>query len=401
MPRLPPTEMKRDVSTDRAYVYWQNRKTYFGKWGSKDAALLFAKWLDQAYATTANISPASSITVVECAELYLEHAEKYYSLDGVPSQEFRNVRAAMASLIELAGSVRAVDFGPRKLAEIQSALSAMRKSGPKSKQLYSRNTINARINRIRRCFRWCASQEHVPDTVVNALWIVPGLSKGRTQARETTPVTPVAISTVQATIPFLSPTVAAMVRVQLLCGMRPQDVCRITTGAIDKSRDIWLYRPLAHKMAHIGQGLVKAIPPQAQAILEPLLRQSADEPLFSPLDSLEHWWQLSRTSGKPTRTTRQRTPYTTASYGKSIVYAIQRAAKSGVVIANWTPNQLRHSIATQLRESLGIEAAQLFLGHAKPDATFIYAESSVTKLMEIARGLTSPLDCSPREPRQR
>lgn len=39
----------------------------------------------------------------------------------------------------------------------------------------------------------------------------------------------------------------------------------------------------------------------------------------------------------------------------------------------WSPNQLRHSGATAIRERYGIEAARTVLGHADPKVTEIYA----------------------------
>ena len=173
----------------------------------------------------------------------------------------------------------------------------------------------------------------------------------------------------------------------------------MTTGAIDRTKEIWLYRPEKHKTSHLGQALVKAVPPAAQKLLLPLLRENPDEPIFSPFESLEYWRSLERkrvVSQKQLkkRRVKARGPYTTASYGKAVVYAIDRASKQAppVKIPHWTVNQLRHSIATQLRESVGIEAAQLFLGHAKPDTTLIYAEKSIAALAEVARQLVSPFD---------
>lgn len=40
----------------------------------------------------------------------------------------------------------------------------------------------------------------------------------------------------------------------------------------------------------------------------------------------------------------------------------------------WSPNQLRHSRATIIRERYGIEAAQVVLGHSDPRVTEIYSE---------------------------
>ena len=397
--------MRHDKATDRAYVYWQKKKKYFGKWCSLEASRAFAKWLSNAYSNPTVTVPHDNLRVVDCVTAYLVHAESYYSENGVRTQEFLNVHAAMQTLIWHSGTLRAIDFGPRKLAEIQTQLAEETKPAETdsnrghSEPKYARTTINARIHRIRRCFRWCAAQELIPASVVTALDMVPGLKKGRTSARESEPVLSVPISVVRMTLPFLSPTVGVMVRVQMLCGMRPQDVCGMTSGAIDQTGDIWLYRPSHHKTAYLGQTLVKAIPPAARKLIEPLLRDDPDEPIFSPVEALEYWRSRERKRVVPPkrlakRRARVRTPYTTASYGKAVVYAIDRASKQQppVTIPHWTVNQLRHSIATQLRETVGIEAAQLFLGHAKPDTTLIYAEKSVAALADVARQLVSPFD---------
>jgi len=390
----PPTSMKRDRTTDRAYVRWKNTKIYFGKWASTEAARAFAKWLSDVISQPTIVKPKDRITVTECVEHYMHHALRYYSRDGQPTGEYANVFYAMQSLLRFAGGRHdyAEEFGPRRLIEIQSALASDTNEDGSELKL-ARNTINARIHRIRRCFRWCASQELISAHIVTALDMVQGIPKGRTAARDTSPIDAVDVSVVRATLPFLSPTVSAMARIQMLCGMRPQDICGMTGAGIDRTAAIWLYRPSSHKTAHLGRSLVKAIPPAARFILEPFLRDDASEPLFSPADSLSYWRSLER---KPTTTSKQqagtRRPYTTASYGKSIVYAIGRAEKVGVTIPHWAPNQLRHSIATQLRGTSGIEAAQLFLGHSKPDTTLIYAERSIEAISEIARQLVSPFD---------
>lgn len=41
---------------------------------------------------------------------------------------------------------------------------------------------------------------------------------------------------------------------------------------------------------------------------------------------------------------------------------------------HWTPLQIRHTVATKVRKTHGLEGAQAFLGHSSIDATQIYAE---------------------------
>jgi len=393
----PPSVLKCDKGSNRAYVFWKNRKIYFGKWGSNDSKRKFALWLNEVYSNPVAPSTKDKITVFECIDLYLEHAARYYSKDGVPSQEFRNVSAAMETLFQFCDGVKACDFGPRKLIEIQTSLardSILDDEGKPVRRRYARNTINARIHRIRRCFRWCASQEFIDAGLVTSLDMVSGIPKGRTDTRETDPVDSVPVEVVKQTIPFLSPVVSAMVRVQFLCGMRPQDVCGMTGLAIDTSPEIWVYRPVEHKTRYLGRDLVKTIPAAAQRILSGFFRADPLEPIFSPVDSLEFWRSTERKRESKIVVSKPRTAYSTAAYGKSIRYAIARAARATppVKIPHWTPNQLRHSIATHLRGIMGIEASQLFLGHSKPDTTLIYAEASIDRLSEIAAAVVSPFD---------
>lgn len=396
MPRQIPTELKLDKSSNRAFVRFKGRKLYFGDWGTRAAQKAFAKWLLEVIEHPTAPATKDRITVTECVECYLVFAERYYSENGVPTQEFLNVAAAMKVLLQLFGEDLAADFGPKKLKEIQRHLASEKTASddpaiePKLK--YGRKTINSRIDRIRRCFRWCASEELIPADVSIALGTVAGLAAGRGMARESTPVRPVDLQTVQATLKWLSPTVATMIQVQFLCGMRPQDVCGMTTGALDQSGDVWIYRPQHHKNSHRGQQLAKAVPQQAQDLIRPLLRKDPDEPLFSPLDTKRHF----NNAGKKA----VRGPYTTASYGKSIIYAIAKAAKAKVTIPHWSPNQLRHSIGTEVRRTSGIEAAQAYLGHSKPDATLIYAERTEQALRELGRGIVSPLGQEAPEPEQ-
>jgi integrase len=49
----------------------------------------------------------------------------------------------------------------------------------------------------------------------------------------------------------------------------------------------------------------------------------------------------------------------------------------------WSPNQLRHNAATEIRAKFGLEAAQMTLGHATADISQIYAERDLRKAAEV------------------
>ncbi len=49
----------------------------------------------------------------------------------------------------------------------------------------------------------------------------------------------------------------------------------------------------------------------------------------------------------------------------------------------FTPLQLRHTAATRIRKSYGIELARIILGHSTAFTTEIYAEADRVKAMEV------------------
>jgi hypothetical protein len=84
-------------------------------------------------------------------------------------------------------------------------------------------------------FKWAVSEELVAESVYNALTTVRGLERGRSEARETEPVGPVADSVVEAKLPRLTHTVRAMVQVQRLTGARPGEICLMRACDLDMS----------------------------------------------------------------------------------------------------------------------------------------------------------------------
>jgi integrase len=49
----------------------------------------------------------------------------------------------------------------------------------------------------------------------------------------------------------------------------------------------------------------------------------------------------------------------------------------------WSPNQLRHTFATDVRKRFGLEAAQVLLGHSEADTTQLYAERDAERAVAV------------------
>jgi integrase len=297
----------------------------------------------------------------------------------------------------LYGPTLATEFGPLALKAFQRALLDERIAcaDPKAPpRRLSRPYINRALQWVRRLFRWAVGEQLLPPNVLQALQAVDGLKVGRTDAPEPPPVRAIADAVVEATLPHLSTVVADMVRLQRLTGMRPGEVCRMTTGEIDTTGEVWLYQPREHKTAHFGHSRSVPLGPKAQDIVRRYLRQALGEPIFSPraLDAERRHREReeNRTPFTPSRLRRDaeraRKPrrqlndrYTTTNYAQAI-----RRACDDAGVPRWTPNQLRHSKATELRKRFGLDAAGAVLGHSKLETTQIYAERATELGAKVA-----------------
>jgi integrase len=350
--------------------------------------------------------PGGDISVNELVLAYFKHVQNYYrDPDGLPTTEVQNIRMALRWAKNLYGQTEASRFdGP--------ALEAVR--GKMIEAGLCRNRINKDVARLKRMWKWGVSKNLVPVTTFQALSTVEGLRQGRSEAHETDPIGPVAECHVEATLPHMLPQVAAMVRLQLLTGMRPGEVVRLRGIDLDASGEVWLYRPGsdrgrhgAHKTAHKGKDRVVAVGPRAQEVLRPWLRLDLLEYLFQPGEAMASFRAEQRKSRKskvpPSQQNRKKAGprkkpgvvYTVDAYGKSIAKAVGRhnredaevAAKEGREprpVPHWHPNQLRHTRATEVRREFGLEAAQVTLGHARADVTQVYAERDRALAEKIA-----------------
>ena len=283
------------------------------------------------------------------------------------------------------------DFSPLKLKALRQSWIDLRDENGRLR--LCRGTINARMRRITRVFRWAASEELCPASVPQSLAMLPGLRKGRTAARETKPVLPVSDDVVEKTLAQLGGVVADMVRLQRATGMRPSEVCSLRPMDVNRSDDVWLYVPADHKTQHHGRSRTVAIGPNGQAVLSKYLLREASAFCFDPREADEQHRRRRRLrrrtplyAGSGAGGNRKRSPkrrpterYDVDAYRRAIHRGCDRAK-----IERWSPNRLRHSTATQIRREFGLEAAQVVLGHAALGVTQVYAERDFELAKRVA-----------------
>jgi integrase len=386
---------------------------------------ILAEWNTRGRALSIPADPRAETTVNELILAFWPHAEKHYRRpDGSPSNELNDFRLSLLPLKRLYGDTPVAQFGPLALKAVRQAMveGSWLTDKEKAKRLklgqklqYCRGVVNQRVGRIRRMYRWGVENELVAPSVLQGLQAVRGLAKGRSSVRETEPIKPVPQAFVDATLPYMLPPVAAMVRIQLLTGMRPGEAVVMRAIDLDMAGKVWLYRPGsdqgphgAHKTAYRGHGKIVAIGPKAQEIITPFLRPELTAFLFSPRDALADMRVEQRAKRKTKvqpsqQNRRKKSPkvkewYTVKIYGQAIARAVEKADRAAheadksipadhVIVPHWHPHQLRHNAATAIRKEFGLDVARAILGHRSPQITELYAELDVGRAVQVMEKL--------------
>ena len=245
IPRVP--QVSHHKASGQAVVRLGGHDFYLGPWDTPEAKAeydrIVAEWLVGGRRPQGS-DGVDEVTVVEIIAGFWEHAKTYYRQpDGTPSSELKNLRDALRPLRRLYGHTPAAQFGPLALKAVRQAMIT---------QGLCRTSINRRVGRLKHVFKWAAENELVPPAVYHGLQAVAGLKAGRSDARESAPVRPVPEDHVRAVLPHVSRQVGAMIRLQLLTGMRPGEVVAVRGIDLDTTGRVWTYRPQRHKTLHMG-----------------------------------------------------------------------------------------------------------------------------------------------------
>ena len=276
---LPVPTYRLHKPSGKAVVTLCGRDFYLGPWNSPDSRLeydrLVAEWLANSRQLPDAV-PLGELTIVELADAYLQFAEGYYQQVGKPTKEYFAIREVLNLLVSFYGRKRVQKFGPLALKALREQL---------IKKNLVRGSINARMHRLRRAFRWGVEHELVPPAVLQRLCAVAPLKKNRTRAREAAKIRPVPQKNFQTVLPFVSRQVATMIRLQELTGMRPGEVVLLRPVDVDRSRPVWIYIPQRHKTQHHGLSREICLGPQAQEVLKPWLERDPEAFCFSPAEA--------------------------------------------------------------------------------------------------------------------
>ncbi len=336
------------------------RDVYLGKFDSPESQVAYQRTIAEWRSGRVYVKPESppDLTVAELCVSFKEWADGYYRKNGKPTSQVLNCTRAIRCLCECFPDLAAREFDSLKLMACQRKLIA---------DGLCRGSVNRYSAIIIAIFKHGIKHKLIPSAyiennvataIISSLETVGTLPKGRTEARETDPVEPVSDADLEATIPHLDEPFASMVRAQLLLACRPGELVDMSLDQIDRSGAIWLYRPRSFKtMHHEGKTRIIPVGPRCQAVLKPFLTFEG-VPLF----------RNARGQKVSARC-----------YAAAITRACRRAG-----IEPWSPNQLRHAGASNIRKLHNLEAAQIILGHSSMNTTEIYAERNIAAAVKIA-----------------
>lgn len=336
------------------------RDYYLGPFGSAESRSRYGELVAQ-HATGKAIDPLArpgtttnpttipgdpGPSVAELWLAFLDWAERHYRKGDKTSAEVDCLKSAMRPVIDLYGLLPVSDFGP---SHLKAARGKMVAAG------WTRGFVNKSVCRVRRVFRWGIENEMVEPVTLQRLEAVAGLMAGKTEAPDRPAREAVPQEHVDAVKATVSPLVADLMRLQLLCGCRPGELLMLTTGMIDRSGSVWVAKLLDHKTAHKGKSRKLHFGPRAQLVLAKYLKADPDARLF----------KISRNH-----------------YGHVVTGACEELG-----IPRFSPHFLRHSATTAVRDEFGIEHAQAMAGHARPDMTARYS----TKMDKLAEEVAAKI----------
>ena len=400
MPKLKNQYPKNCRDRNQAFSWYNGRRIYHGVWGTPEAKKAYDRFIADMLENPTLLlrdGKVGDVLVSELATGFLTAIEN--QTDYTDLSHFKRV---IGFLVDIYGELSVNEFSPKKLKEVRKQ---MVKAGT-----LCRRMVNSYTARIVRIFAW-GVEEELAKTDVKALREVKNLRKGEPGTRDNAPREDVPDAIIERTLPFMFPTVAAMVQVQRLTGMRPGEVIKMRVGEIDRSRDngLWYYIPESHKTEeHIGKKPIPLGKPEQELIAPYLVGKKPSAAVFSPRTAMEEWKTERRANRKtkipPSQQERDRKRaenptdrvgdfYDSDSYRQAVEYAITKGNKvlpEGETIPDWTPYQLRHTAATAIELEHGLDEAQAQLGHTSANMTKRYSKAQLTQREKLARKRVNP-----------
>jgi hypothetical protein len=214
MPKLKKQDPKNCRDRNQSFSWHNGKRVYHGTWGTPEAKKNYRRFcaaLDENPVVSIQAGAGGVALISELATGFLDGIGS--RMDKIHAQHYTR---AIGYLVDIYGDFAVDEFSPKKLKAVRNQ---MVKVGT-----LCRGMVNDYTRRVIRIFSWGVEEELVKSDIVNALREVKALRKGEQGTFDTPPREEVSDDVVAATLPFMSPTVRAMVQIQRMTGMRPSEI---------------------------------------------------------------------------------------------------------------------------------------------------------------------------------
>jgi integrase len=378
------------------------KATYHGQWGLVATKQAYLRWCADLLTedVSPSIVPEHEPVVADLVNAMIKHSISYYRdpTTGKPTSQLGVIKSALREL-DLYLEMKIKDFKPSVLVAVRAAIVnrdiiPQSEGAPKKKLCIS--SVNNAIVKIRQMFKLGVGWELVPVEIYQALACVQHLNwRTAPTLRNPDKIAPVPVEYFRLIMPHLKPMYRAVLTVHLATGMRVKELCSMRWSEMTEVEPgLWCYAPAEHKNSHRGDPRLIYM----KTDLIDLMR-SVRKPLW---DKDAVWCQrgVGKSAGYSGMISGD--GYARAIEGAQKRYnegrlAINQGARTDkkkldttsakrAPMEHWTPLQIRHTVATQVRRTHGLEGAQAVLGHSTLDATQIYAEKRDDLARCVARG---------------
>jgi integrase len=244
---------------------------------------------------------------------------------------------------------------------------------------YATVQINKLFSAVKRVFAWGGKPRYDLETwdklppLVTSEFLVDmnAIELVTDEGKMNPPRQKVQVKDVVAVFPYVTKTVADMLRLQLLTGMRPKELCTMRIGDIKHTKEEfaeydeffdgenWLYVLQNHKTKkYIG---AKTIPlgKEEQEILAKYLNR--------PLDSFVFWNQHGK-------------PMNRDCYDRNVADAIEEHR-----LKKFIPYQIRHTALSEISLNHNRDIARAVAGHTNEAMTARYDHSDLEKAVRVVK----------------
>ncbi len=322
----------------QAYLRWDGKYKYFGKYGTEEADQKYWQWRHE-------LEHGKQVdNSWHVGELFEAYEKEYPKLQ---KDKFKAVNALGAI-----SGLKCTEYGPLTYRKHRDIVAS---TGTRCAR-----HVNDLMRLVQRIFRWGVSMGKVPLEVYSRLKTVDPLKADQVK-RQSKPRKPAKRADVMKTLPELADMPAAIVQLILFTGARPGEICAMKASEVSKDgpHDTWVYRPEKHKTGYHGKRKFIAFGAKGQELLSKWWPSVGD-----------YFFPASQAFGN----------YRTSSLMQAVEHACKRAG-----VPHWTPYQLRHLRLTEVAVDFGLETAAKLAGHGETGTTQGYAhQPDKTKLDEAA-----------------